>query len=176
MDLREIYDLLFGSYNTFQKVVVMLSILSFIGLAWRNPDGANRSLRSAGRTFVNLLVLIFAGVLLGSVIQAVVPKEVVAAALGRGSGLKGILIGAGIGALVPGGPYVLLPIAASLLSVGADTAPIMSAIIAWSTIALSRIPLELAFLSTRIVLLRLLVGLPLPIIGGYLSKLAGSLI
>lgn len=49
-------------------------------------------------------------------------------------------------------------------------------IVAWSTIALGRAPFELAFFNPKIVVTRILVGIPFPIIAGYLTKVVSGLI
>ena len=120
--------------------------------------------------------MIFAGIALGSVIQVVVPKEVIAKTLGKESGLLGILLATGLGAVVPGGPYVVYPVFAFLYAAGADISPIIAFIVAWSTIALGRVPFELAFFNLKIVATRILVSIPFPIIAGYLTKVVSGLI
>jgi len=44
--------------------------------------------------------------------------------------------------------------------------PIIAIIVAWSTIALGRVPFELGFFNPKIVATRILVGIPFPIIAG----------
>ena len=48
----------------------------------------------------------------------------------------------------------------------ADMSPIIAIIVAWSTIALGRVPFELGFFNPKIVATRILVGIPFPIIAG----------
>jgi uncharacterized membrane protein YraQ (UPF0718 family) len=176
MTLEELYNLLFGSYNPVQKGLVILALIAFIALFMKNPIKGREATQSSFETFANVLLLIFAGTALGSVIQAVVPREVIARTLGKGSGLLGILLATGLGGLLPGGPYVVYPVLASLYAAGADIGPIIAFIVAWSTIALGRVPFELAFFNPKIVATRILVGIPLPIIAGYLTKMVSSLI
>ncbi|MFQ5710926.1 MAG: permease [Candidatus Geothermarchaeales archaeon] len=176
MILKELYDLLFGSYNIIQKGLVILALIAFITLTLRDPIRGREATQRSIETFANILILILAGIALGSVIQAVVPKEIIAKTLGAKSGLPGILLATGIGAVMPGGPYVLYPILASLYAAGADISPIVAFIIAWSTIAFGRVPIELAFFDLKIVATRIIVGIPLPIIAGYLTKVVVNLV
>jgi len=177
MTLEELYDVLFGNYNPIQKVLVILAAIVFIALLMKDPVKGREAAQSSLKTFGSILLLIVAGVALGSVVQAVVPKEVIARTLGRESGLLGILLATALGAVMPGGPYILLPVLASLYAAGADLSLIITCIIAWSSIGLGSLaPLELAFFSPRIVAVRILVGVPLPIIAGYLTKIVLSLV
>ena len=176
MTLEELYNLLFGSYNPIQKGMVILALIAFIALFMKNPIKGREATQNSFETFANVLLLIFAGIALGSVIQVVVPKEVIGRTLGKESGLLGILLATGLGGLMPGGPYVVYPVLASLYAAGADISPIIAFIVAWSTIALGRVPFELAFFNPKIVATRILVGIPFPIIAGYLTKVVSSLI
>ena len=177
MTLEELYDVLFGSYNPVQKGLVILAVIVFIALFVKDPVKGREVAQSSLKTFAGVLLLIIAGVALGSVIQAVVPKEVIARTLGKESGLLGVLLATVLGAVMPGGPYILLPVLASLYTAGADLSLIITCIIAWSSIGLGSLaPLELAFFNPRIVAVRIIVGVPLPIIAGYLTKIVLSLI
>lgn len=171
MDFKGLYELVFGGYNPIQKGLVIFTVVMFSVLYAIDPEKGRSAVATSGETFINVLLLILAGVLLGFIIQIVVPKDLIARVLGEESGLLGILISTGLGGLMPGGPYVVYPVPSSLYAAGADLPPIISFIFAWSAIAMGRIPFELAFFNTRIVTLRILVGIPLPIIAGILARL-----
>lgn len=174
MTIAELYDMLFGGYNLVQKALVIVALILFVALAAKDPLKGREAAQNSLATFVNILLLIVAGILLGSVIQVVVPKDVIAKTLGTESGLVGILLATVLGAIIPGGPYVLLPVLASLYAAGADLSSIIAFIVAWSTIALGRVPFELAFFDQKIVAIRIIAGIPLPIIAGYLTKIISS--
>ena len=176
MTLEDLYNLLFGSYNLIQKGMVILALIAFIALFVKNPIKGREAMQGSFETFVNVLLLILAGIALGSVIQVVVPKEVIARTLGKESGLIGILVATGLGGLMPGGPYTVYPVLAALYAAGADLSPIITFIVAWSTISLGRVPFELAFFNPKIVVTRILVGIPFPIIAGYLTKAVSALL
>lgn len=176
MALEKLYNLLFGSYSPIQKGLVMLAVVAFIVLLLKDPGKGRMTAQRSLETIANVFVLIAAGITLGSVIQTVVPREVIGRTLGGESGLVGILLATALGAVIPGGPYVLLPVLSSLIAAGADISPVISFIIAWSTIALGRVPFELAFLDSKIVAVRVLIGIPLPIIAGYLTKVVSKFV
>jgi uncharacterized membrane protein YraQ (UPF0718 family) len=171
MKLGDLYNLLFGNYSPIQKGLVFVAFLALITLYINNPEKGSNALQSTGNTFTGVILLIFAGTLLGAIIERVIPQNLIVSLLGEGSGLKGILIATALGSFIPGGPYVVYPILASLYSEGMGLAPIISFIFAWSSVALGRVPFELAFFENQIVLRRILLGIPLPIIAGILAEL-----
>jgi len=91
-------------------------------LVWRRDGihGVLEILTSDLALFGGILPRVLAGCLLGAFITEILPHEKVSRALGPSSGLKGLLIGTAFGAILPGGPFTAYPVAAALLTVGAD--------------------------------------------------------
>lgn len=111
------------------------------------------------------------GLLLVGFLTVLVPKESVARALGAGSGVKGLAIAAGAGALLPGGPWVIMPLAIAIARAGADAGACVAFVIAWGVLGLNRLLVwELLFLGFETAGLRWLFALPLPIIAGLLVR------
>ena len=119
------------------------------------------------RTVARMLVL---GMVLAGITQVILPQEVITRWIGDESGFTGILIGAAVGALVPGGPYVVIPLAASIFLSGAGVGPVAALITAWNTIPFTRTVMwELPFLGGAFTTSRMLVNLPFPIVAGLLT-------
>ncbi len=119
------------------------------------------------RTVARMLVL---GMVLAGMTQVILPQEVITRWIGDESGFTGILIGAAVGALVPGGPYVVIPLAASIFLAGAGVGPVAALITAWNTIPFTRTVMwELPFLGGAFTTSRMLVNLPFPIAAGVLT-------
>ncbi|MBS4032197.1 MAG: permease [Clostridiales bacterium] len=117
----------------------------------------------------SVLPLLVAAFALSGLVQVLINPEQVGRILGKGSGVKGILLGSVAGGLLPGGPYVYFPIAASFAACGAEAPTIMAFVIAKSLWDLSRIPMEVAIMGGRVAAIRLLVTFPLPVIIGLLT-------
>ena len=116
------------------------------------------------RTVARMLVL---GMLLASMTQVILPEDVVTRWMGDESGFTGILIAAAVGAVVPGGPYVVIPLAGSIFLSGAGVGPVAAFLTAWNTIPLTRTVMwELPFLGGAFSASRMLVNLPFPLIAG----------
>ena len=112
-----------------------------------------------------------AGCLLGAFIAEILPHEKVSRSLGPNSGLKGLLIGTAFGAILPGGPFTVYPVAAALLTVGADFGATIAMVVSWTLIGYGRaIAWELPIMGTDFTLWRIVISLPLPILAGALGR------
>jgi uncharacterized membrane protein YraQ (UPF0718 family) len=94
--------------------------------------------------------------------------------LGKEAGLKGIALGSFLGSVVPGGPYVVFPLLGGLYRAGAGVGTVIAFVTAWALISLSRIPMEIPFLGTKIVALRLVLSLILPLVLGAVGQIIFS--
>ncbi|MFQ6014897.1 MAG: hypothetical protein ACE5NP_05595 [Anaerolineae bacterium] len=172
--MDRLYQLLFGHLNTAQKGLVVLAVIAFIVLLLSDANKARTAFSASTNTMVGLVVLIFAGILLGSILQVTVPRPVIESYLGEKAGFWAIPLAVVVGAFTPGGPFVVFPLSATLLAIGARLDVVMAYITAWTAIALTRATVEMAFLTPRVVAIRILVGLPLPFIAAWLTRfLAG---
>ena len=107
---------------------------------------------------------------LAAMTQVILPEDVITRWMGDESGFTGILIGTAVGALVPGGPYVVIPLAGSVFLSGAGVGSVAAFVTAWNTIPLTRTMMwELPFLGGAFSTSRMLVNLPFPIIAGLLT-------
>jgi uncharacterized membrane protein YraQ (UPF0718 family) len=121
--------------------------------------------------FGGILPRVLAGCLLGAFITEILPHEKVSRSLGPASGLKGLLIGAAFGAILPGGPFTAYPVASALLTVGADFGATIAMVVSWTLIGYGRaIAWELPIMGTDFTVWRIVISLPLPILAGALGR------
>lgn len=146
--------------------------LALAGAAWwqGGPDLAVAGLLRGGRTFVGVIPLLLAAFLIAGLIQALITREVVTRWLGAGSGWRGIALACIGGALIPGGPYVYYPIAATLLHAGASLGVLVAFVVAKNLWSVTRLPLEFALLGPRLTLVRFGVTLLVPPLMGLLAE------
>jgi len=111
---------------------------------------------------------------IASLIQAAIPRQVIADFLGEEAGLKGIALGTLLGSVMPGSPYVIFPLVGGLYRAGAGVGTVIAFVSAWSLISLSRVPTEIPFLGTKIVAVRIAVSLIFPIVLGILGQIVFS--
>jgi uncharacterized membrane protein YraQ (UPF0718 family) len=176
--LDGVWKLIWGSLSPIEKGMIIFTLTLYLFSTIYGPSTREKTiegLMTGSKTTIRVSLLIISGIFLGSLMGAYLPSKLVAGLLGAESGIRGMLLGTVLGAVMPGGPYVLFPTVSALYTSGAAVQPMVSMIISWSCIALTRIPLELGYLSLvggqRLVWLRLLVGIPLPILAGFLAGL-----
>jgi uncharacterized membrane protein YraQ (UPF0718 family) len=121
--------------------------------------------------FLNMMPNLLAGCLVGAFIALLLPREVVNRWVGAESGFTGILIATVAGAILPGGPFTIYPIAATLSVLGADIAANVALIVSWSLLGYSRALIwELPFFGIDFVGWRVLLAVPLPFIAGMIAR------
>jgi uncharacterized membrane protein YraQ (UPF0718 family) len=89
----------------------------------------------------------------------------------------GIVIATLAGAICPGGPITIYPVAAAFVAIGADTGATVAFITSWTLLGYARVLVwELPFFGVDFVLWRIVIALPLPIVAGILARLMVGLI
>ena len=147
-------------------------VLLLAGLAW-NRGGwelASEGLLGGIRTLVRMSPLLIAAFLIAGLIQIFLTQENVSRWLGAESGWRGILLACASGSLVPGGPFIYYPIAATLFRAGASLGVVVAFVSAKNLWPLVRLPLEFALLGPRLTLVRLAVTLLVPPLLGFLTQ------
>ena len=141
-------------------------------LAWRRRDGSARRSIEVGWTAMKrtLPLLIVAFIIVGYV-NALQPQALVRTWIGPESGIRGVFIGSLAGLLLPGGPYVVFPLIATLFGSGAGMGPTLAMITSWASLALLSVSFELPFLGWRFTLIRLGLGFIVPILVGSAGML-----
>jgi uncharacterized membrane protein YraQ (UPF0718 family) len=132
----------------------------------------------AGRLLESIWLRLLLGFLLGGFVQAVIPRELVSRWLGSASGLKGILIGSFGGVISTGGPYVWLPVVASIYKAGAGIGPVLALITARGILSMQMLIVwQIPFFGVELSLARYIPCLFVPplvgILGQYVFRIAG---
>ena len=129
------------------------------------------SLTKAGRLFEIVWFRLLLGFLLGGFIQVLIPKGLISKWLGAGSGLKGILIASYVSVFATGGPFVWLPIVASVYRSGADIGPVLSLLTARAILSIQMLVIwQIPFFGAELSLSRYIPCLFVPPIIGLLGR------
>jgi uncharacterized membrane protein YraQ (UPF0718 family) len=116
---------------------------------------------------LTILPKVAAGCIIGALVRLLVPRETIVRWVGEGSGVLGLAIAAGVGAIFPGGPFTIFPLAAAFLLSGADRGAAVAFITGWLLLGLNRaIIWEMPFFTPDFVMLRMALSLPLPVLAG----------
>ncbi len=154
--------------------VLAISVVSGVTVYWR--EGADRFFtifRSDVLLFGNMMPKMLAGCLIGGFVTLLLPREVVARLVGAESGILGLFIALATGAVLPGGPFTIYPVAGAFLAIGADAGTTIAFITSWMLLGYNRaLVWELPFFGGSFVLWRVMVCLPLPILAGILGRTA----
>ena len=105
-----------------------------------------------------MLPKVLAGCLIGAFVTLLLPRETVARWVGADSGLGGILFATVAGAILPGGPFTIYPVAGALLAAGADAGAACAFVISWTLLGYARaLVWELPFFGLDFVTWRVIV-------------------
>jgi uncharacterized membrane protein YraQ (UPF0718 family) len=149
-------------------VALILGIIAFTRPEKRHRQG----LKVAGENILLTAPRVIMAIVVAGLFSVILPTELVADWLGRGSGFRGVAIGALAGGVTPGGPILSFPIVAILYQAGASVGPLIAYLTAWSVVALHRLfAYELPMMGARFALLRLASSLVLPFLAGILAML-----
>ena len=129
---------------------------------------AKKGLTEALNSFFTLVPLIFAALLIAQAINLLLPDELIIKWFGKESGIKGIISGGLLAGILQGGPYAVYPIIYSLFQKGAHISIVVTMLIGYGAIGLSRIAYDFIFFEPQIVALRFLIAIPLTIISGII--------
>ncbi len=127
-------------------------------------------LKSAGNMLIQILPLLVCSFIVASMVQVLIPAEMISKWIGAESGFKGILIGTLMGCLTPGGPYISFPIAAGLLRTGAGIGTLVAYVTAWSLLAVPGLPLQIGIMGWKFTLIRLACTFFFPPIAGFIAN------
>jgi len=150
---------------------LFLAALVFIALAAAYWKGGWQlsilGLTQAGQLFQTVWLRLLLGFTLGGLIQVLLPRDLIAKWLGPASGLKGILIGSYISIIMPGGPFVFMPIIASLYRAGAGVGPIIAMLVGRVMLGIQELIVwEIPFFGVGIPVTRYIVSLLIPPFAG----------
>ena len=158
-------------------VIATLAIGSAIFVFFR--DGQARFLAILTEDvalFGTMLPKVLAGCFIGAFVTLLLPRETIAKWVGADSGIWGILVATVAGAILPGGPMTIYPVAGAFLAAGADAGAACAFVISWTLIGYTRaIVWELPFFGLDFVVWRVLFSLPLPILAGLAARAAWRL-
>jgi uncharacterized membrane protein YraQ (UPF0718 family) len=153
-------------------LVAALSLGSAGYVLWNDgPAVAGSILMEDIELFLTILPKVAAGCLIGALVRVLVPREVISRWVGEGSGLTGLLIAASVGAIFPGGPFTIFPLAVAFIVSGADRGSAVAFVTGWLLLGVNRAVIwELPFLGADFVMLRFLISLPMPVLAGLFAR------
>ncbi len=152
-------------------IIMGVIAIIFLFIGYQKGGGEHLiGLKSAGNLLLQIIPLLIFAFIVAGMIQVLIPQEMISKWIGMESGFRGILIGTGMGAIAPGGPFVSLPIAAGLLRTGASVGTMVAFLTAWSLLAVTRLPLDIGIMGWKFTLIRLACTFFFPPIAGLIAN------
>jgi uncharacterized membrane protein YraQ (UPF0718 family) len=137
---------------------------------FRDPALPLRGVLASGKLLRGVWVELCFGFVLAGLLEVLIPQPALSRWLGSEAGRQGVLAGWAAGLLIPGGPYVVFPIAANLYRQGAAAGPLITLISAKILVSPIRtLTYEVPLLGWPLTLARLLPALVLPPILGLVG-------
>jgi uncharacterized membrane protein YraQ (UPF0718 family) len=137
----------------------------------RDPGLPLQGILATGRMLRGIWLELVLGFVLAGLFDVLVPARTLAAWLGPEHGIRGIVVGWGVGLLMPGGPYLVFPILASLLEKGAAAGALIALVSAKTLVGPIRmLTYEAPLLGWPLTLARLIPGLFVPPLLGLVGQ------
>lgn len=144
-----------------------------VGFVWlKRKELAVEGLSTTGKMLLLMGPVLLCAFIIAGQLQVLLPREAVRAWLGQRTGIEALIISAVAGALTPGGPYVSLPIALALFQSGASVGCVVAYLTGWTMWGVNGLFFELSVLGPGLTLAKRLCTLPLPILAGFLARIA----
>lgn len=148
-----------------------LTLVMIIWAYMKSPDLPLRGFQATFGLLQDVWLPLLLGFCLAGFFDVLVPREFLVKWMGEQSGWKGILIGWFIGLAMPGGPYVVFPIAASLFHQGVAVGPLLTFITAKALLSPTRLfAWEAPFLGWPFAAARAIPSLLLPPLVGIIGQ------
>jgi uncharacterized membrane protein YraQ (UPF0718 family) len=152
-------------------IIMGVIAIALLYIAYQRGGGEHIvGLKSAGNLLLQITPLLILAFIIAGMVQVLIPQEIISRWVGMESGFRGILIGSAIGGILPGGPFVSMPIVAGLLRTGASIGTMVALLTAWSLLAFTRLPMEVGLLGWKFTFIRLACVFFFPPIAGFIAN------
>ena len=151
---------------------VLLGLTFVAGIIAYRFNLLNEGIKASVSMFFQLIPVLMVAFVLAGIMQVFIPREFIKSLLGKDTGIKGIVIGALVGIVMPGGPYVSFPILAVFYKGGASMGAMAALLSSWGLIGLFRfVTFEVPILGAHFAFARYISSFMFPIAIGYITEL-----
>ena len=150
-------------YRFFIGTIIVVCILTIF-----NQNLGFKSFSIAAYSFKEMALVIPPVFILLGLLDVWVPREIMMKYMGKGSGVKGIILAILLGSAAAGPLYGAFPIAAVFMKKGVKFSNILIFIGAWSTTKIPMFLFEMSALGSKFAVTRLFIDIPGIIIIAYL--------
>jgi uncharacterized membrane protein YraQ (UPF0718 family) len=152
-------------------ILLALVLVALVAAFMRGANLPLAGIQASGRLLRSVWIEIALGFVLAGLLEVLLPAQALAQWLGRENMGRGILVGWAAGLILPGGPYMLFPIAANLIRTGAEPGPVIALLTAKTLVSPIRMfTYEAPLLGWPLTLARFIPGVLLPPLLGYVGQ------
>lgn len=123
----------------------MVAVLLALTLYFKGVGRVGEGIKDGGLMLARIWPLFLLALVAAGLLKVLVPTEIVQEYLGGGTPYRSIVLGWLIGGVMPGAPFVTLPVAAVLLEEGASIGAAATLVMSASLVGVTRVPYEVAF-------------------------------
>ncbi|MCR8724535.1 hypothetical protein [Frigidibacter sp. ROC022] len=148
----------------------VLAIVLFPLVMHRHPEAIRPTLITMRQQFTMILLRMPFALIAAAYLGLIIPPDAVAAVLGEEGGARGVLAAFLIGAIIPGGPVMMFPLALILWRSGAGEAQMVSFLTSWTVVALQRsLTFEIPLVGVKFAIFRLASSWMMPLLAGGIA-------
>lgn len=152
-------------------IIMGVLAIGLLALGYFRGQGEHlQGLKGSKNMLLQVLPMLVFAFVVASMVQVLLPRGAVSRWIGKESGIRGIIIGCITGGMMPGGPYINLPLAAGLMKAGAGIGTGVAFLTAWSIYAVGRLPMELGIMGLRFTIVRLVSTCLFPPLAGLIAR------
>jgi len=154
-----------------QSLLAIAAAIVFAVVLGRGRAPARRAVKETAQGVLRILPLFAVALPMASFLSELIPEGIAGAWLGPESGFTGIVIGAFAGGFIPGGPFLSFPLVLTFAKAGAGMPQMVALLSGWAIFGFHRVVTwEYPLFGWRFSVIRLIAGLPMPILIGLAAQ------
>ncbi len=161
------YGVILGK-NPIIHAFIIGSFFLYLHLLITRPNLAKTSLKDSLKTVKDLAIYVIAAIFIAGAVSNLYPATALTVLLGEQAGIIAIVVGVGIGSLLPACPFISYPIIGGLYAAGAGFLGVMGMLFGAGLGFACVIAADLSFFNTRVLAFRVTLSLATAILAGLL--------
>ncbi len=161
------YRLILGK-NPIVHVFIIAAFFLYLHLSITKPKLAKTSILDSLKTVKDLAIYVIAAIFIAGAVTNLYPANALAGVLGSQAGIIAVIIGVGIGSILPACPFISYPIIGGLYAAGAGFLGVMGMLFGAGLAFACVVAADLSFFNSRFLAMRLTLSLATATLAGVL--------
>lgn len=156
--------------DTQTAILIVMAAALLLVAVFRGGDLWQAGLQAGAEGLWRLVPTLLISFAIAGLLEVLLPRDMLVHWLGAGSGMRGILTGCVVGALMPGPPYALYPLTISLYSGGASIGAVVGLLTGKALWNVHHMPSAFAVLGPNVAATYFLSNLLVPPLAGWIAQ------